>query len=51
MTTILEWYGALSAISTIAFLILGWANAREKNRDIASKTQQTFTQFLQRPLQ
>ncbi len=26
---ILEWYGAISAISTVAFLIWGWAHNRE----------------------
>ncbi len=26
---ILEWYGAISAISTVAFLIKGWAHNRE----------------------
>ena len=51
MTTVLEWFGALSAISTIAFLIWGWANAGEKKHDIAPKRQHTFTQFLQRPLE
>ena len=26
---ILKWYGAISAISTVAFLIWGWAHNRE----------------------
>jgi hypothetical protein len=29
MTAIIEWYGAISAISTAAFLTWGWAHGRE----------------------
>jgi hypothetical protein len=30
LTAILEWYGAISAISTVAFLAWGWALARRE---------------------